>query len=137
MKLFFVLLSISSLSVCSAQKFNVKILTGEWRVCKSGAAPLVFIFSTKSNGEKGLLKNWNNPTDFIYKTPFTYNISEAPKDSLTGNSDIDENLFLMTTSSKTVSGNSDVQTFLVHIATEDSIGFVLKHGFITPLCRVK
>ncbi|MEO8710551.1 MAG: hypothetical protein ABI405_00440 [Parafilimonas sp.] len=137
MKFLLSLSLIFSVAICSAQKIDLSNLPGEWRVCKSDAAPLVFIFSTKSNGEKGLLKNWNNPTDFVYKTAFTYNISDAPKDSLTGNTAIDENLFLMTTTSKTLSGNTDIQSFLVHIVTEDSIGFVLRHGFITPLCRVK
>jgi hypothetical protein len=136
MKPLFLFLSVISFYVCKAQKLDVNNLIGEWRVCKATAAPMVFIFSNKQDGEKGLLKNWNNPSDFVYKTSFTYTITDAPKDSLTGNPAIDENLFLMTTKSKTLSGNIDVQSFLVHMATKDSIGFVLRHGFITPLCKV-
>ena len=137
MKSLFFLLTVMSFHVCNAQKLDLDNLLGEWRFCKSTAAPMFFIFSNKNDGEKGLLKNWNSPSDFVYKTSFTYTVSDAPKDSLTGNPAIDENLFLMTTKSKTLSGNIDVQSFLVHIATKDSIGFVLTHGFITPLCKVK
>ena len=136
MKSLFLFLTVMSSYVCKAQKKGVNNLIGEWRVCKTTAAPLVFIFSNRNDGEKGLLKNWNKPSDFVYKTSFTYTVSDAPKDSLTGNPAIDENLFLMTTKSKTLSGNTDVQSFLVHMATKDSIGFVLRHGFITPLCKV-
>ena len=105
MKSLFLFLSVISFYMCKAQKLDVNNLIGEWRVCKATAAPMVFIFSNKQDGEKGLLKNWNNPSDFVYKTSFTYTITDPPKDSLTGNSAIDENLFLMTTKSKTLSGN--------------------------------
>ena len=137
MKSLFLFLTVINFYVCKAQKFDVNNLIGEWRVCKATAAPMVFIFSNKQNGEKGLLKNWNNPSDFVYKNSFTYTVTDAPKDSLTGNPAIDENLFLMTTKSKTLSGNMDVQSFLMHMETKDSIGFVLTHGFITPLCKVE
>jgi hypothetical protein len=137
MKSLLLFLSIVSFYVCKAQKIDVSNLIGEWRVCRATAAPMVFIFSNKKDGEKGLLKNWNNPSDFVYKTSFSYTVIDAPKDSLTGNPAIDENLFLMTTKSKTLSGNFDVQSFLMHIATKDSIGFVFRHGFITPLCKVE
>ena len=137
MKSLVLFLFIFSVRFCSAQKIDVSNLIGEWRVCKSDAPPLVFIFLNKADGEKGLLKDWNNPSDFVYKSSLKYIISDAPKDSLTGNPTIDENLFLMITTAKTLSGNTDVQSFLVHLATKDSIGFVLRRGFITPLCRVK
>ncbi|MGZ3847080.1 MAG: hypothetical protein ACXVBH_13550 [Flavisolibacter sp.] len=137
MKSFFLFLSVMSSYLCKSQKLDVNILIGEWRVCKASAAPMVFIFSNKQDGEKGLLKNWNNPSDFAYKTSFTYTITDAPKDSLTGNPAIDENLFLMTTKSQTLPGKIDIQSFLVHMATKDSIGFVLRQGFITPLCKVE
>lgn len=136
MKSLFLFLTVMSFYICNGQKIDVNNLLGKWRVCKATAAPIVFIFSNKQDGEKGLLKNWNNPSDFVYKTSFSYTIMDAPKDSLTGNPAIDENLFLMTTKSKTLSGNINIQSFLVHMATKDSIGFVLTHGFITPLCKV-
>jgi hypothetical protein len=126
-----------SFHVCNAQKPGVDNLIGEWGICNSKAAPILFIFSNRSDGEKGLLKNWNDPADLVYKTSFTYTISDAPKDSLTGNAAIDENLFVMTTRSKSLSGGIDVQTFLVYIATKDSIGFIQTRGSITRLCKVK
>ena len=136
MKPFFLFLSAMSFYVCKAQKLDANTLIGEWRVCKTNAAPMVFTFLNKQDGEKGLLKSWGNPSDFVYKTPFSYTIVDAPKDSLTGNPTIDENLFLMTTKTQTYTGKTDVQSFLVHMATEDSIGFILRPGFITPLCKV-
>lgn len=137
MKSLFLFLLVISFFTATAQKFDINNLIGEWRVCNSSAAPVAFIFSNKQDGEKGLLKNWNNPSEFVYKSPFTYLVTDAPKDSLTGNPAIDENLFLMTTQSKTLSGNIYVQSFLVHIETKDSIGFFLTNGFITPFCRVE
>jgi hypothetical protein len=137
MKSLLVFLTVMGYYVASAQKSDTQNLIGEWRVCKATAAPLVFIFADRQNGEKGLLKNWSNSSDFVYKTSFTYTVTNAPKDSLTGNPAIDENLFLMTTKSKTLAGTIDVQSFLVHMATKDSIGFILRPGFITPLCKVE
>lgn len=136
MKSLFLFLMVMCSCVCYAQKFDANSLIGRWRVCKANAAPMVFVFFNKQEGEKGLLRNWDSPSDFVYKTSFTYILKDAPKDSLTGNRAIDENLFLMTTKSKTLLGNMDVQSFLVHIATKDSIGFVLQQGFITPFCKV-
>lgn len=137
MKSLFLFLSVLSLNMCKAQKSDVNNLNGEWRVCNATAVPMVFIFSNKQDGQKGLLRNWNNPSDFVYKNSFTYTIADAPRDSLTGNPVIDENLFLMTTKSQTLSGKIDVQSFLLHMATKDSIGFVLRPGFITQFCRVE
>ncbi len=136
MKFLLALLGVLTLSVCSAQKFNPDVLIGGWRASGSQSVPMVFIFSNKSTGEKGFLKNWNNPTDFRYKTSFTYTISYAPPDSLTGNPDIDQNLFLLTQTVKTLTGRTEVQSYLLHIATKDSIGLVLTQGFITPFNRL-
>ena len=137
MKNLFFLIVLLNVSVCYAQNGDKTILIGQWRVCKSDAPPMVFIFIDSINGEKGLLKNWNAPTDYLYKTPLTYKISEAPKENLTGKPAFDEMLFWLTITSKTLSNKIDTQSFLVHIANKDSIGFVLRPGFITPLCRVK
>jgi hypothetical protein len=93
MKSLFLFLTVISFYVCNAQKLEVNNLIGQWRVCEPKAAPLVFIFSNKQDGEKGVLKNWNNPSDFLYKTSFTYTVTDAPKDSLTGNPAIDETCF--------------------------------------------
>ena len=123
--------------MCKAQKADINDLIGQWRVCNATAAPMVYIFANNRDGEKGLLKNWNNPADYTYKTSFTYSIANAPKESLTKDPAIDQNLFLMTIKSKTLSGNMDIQSFLVHMATKDSIGFVLRQGYITPLCKVE
>lgn len=112
-------------------------LIGEWRVCQLKAAPMVYLFTNFQEGEKGLLANWSNPSRFIYKTAFTYTIMDAPKDSLTGNPIFDENLFLMNIKSISITGGTYVQSFLMHIATKDSISFVLKHGFISPFCKVQ
>jgi len=136
MKLLFLLLTCVCFYECDAQKPGVNDLIGKWRVCKADAAPLVYIFSNNSEGEKGLLREWNDPSVFIYKRPFTYTIAEAPKDSLTGNPVIDENLFVMTITSTTVTGKPDVQTFFVTIAGKDSMGFIVKPGFITRYCKV-
>ena len=89
----FLFLAIFSFCVSSAQKMGVNNLIGKWRVCISTSAPLVFIFSNKESGERGLLRDWNDPSNFIYKTPFTYMVANAPTDSLTGNLAIDQNLF--------------------------------------------
>ena len=131
------LTAVISCHVSNAQKLDVNNLFGKWRVCKAKAAPLVFVFTNAQEGEKGLLKNWNNPSDFVYKTSFTYTVIDAPKERRTGNPTIDKNLFLMTTKSKTETGEIDSQSFLVNIVRADSIGFVLTPGFITPLCKVE
>lgn len=137
MKPFLVLISVTWFSVCHGQKIDTNILLGKWRVCNSGAAPLVFIFSDSVNAEKGVLKKWNEPSDYIYKSEFTYKISDEPKENLTGNPAIDEMTFLLTESYKTLSNKMETQSFLVYIATKDSIGFILNPGLITPFCRIQ
>ena len=46
----------------------------------------------------------------------------------------DEMTFLLTGTYKTLSDKIETQSFW-YIATKDSIGFILRPGFITPFCR--
>lgn len=137
MKTFLFFLALISSSICHAQKIDANVLVGKWRVCTSTAAPLVFIFSDSINGEKAVLKRWENTTDYMYKSPFTYKISEEPKENLTGNAAFDQMTFLLTETYTTLTNKLEAQAFLVHIATKDSIGFILNPGLITPYCRIQ
>ena len=47
----------------------------------------------------------------------------------------DEMTFLLTETYKILSDKIETQSFW-YIATKDSIGFILRRGFITPVCRI-
>src|SRR6266496_5067795 len=46
----------------------------------------------------------------------------------------DEMTFLLTETYKTLSDKIETQSFW-YIATKDSIGFILRRGFVTPFCK--
>lgn len=137
MKTILLLSSLLFFTAAFSQQTDAENLIGKWRVCNSAAVPMVYIFSSKDQGEKGLLKMWNNPDDFRYITSFTYTLEKAPKDSLTGYPPVDEKLYMVTTSSKTLFKTTDVQTLLVYIHSKDSMGIITGPRFMVPYCKLE